>query len=65
MESLRPGCMFFWDGDGSMTHEDTTRSMRLFGSEVIPAVREIGKELGLHSPFERDPATGQDLPAKA
>ena len=28
------------------------------GEEVIPAVREMGKELGLTGPFEVDPATG-------
>jgi hypothetical protein len=30
------------------------RSLRLFGEEVIPAVREMSKELDLKSPFESD-----------
>ena len=30
-----------------MTHEDQMRSLRLMGEEVIPAVREMGKELEL------------------
>ena len=59
LEYLRPGSIFFWDGDGSMTHEDSMRSLRLMGEEVIPAVREMGKELELNGPFEVDPATGK------
>jgi alkanesulfonate monooxygenase SsuD/methylene tetrahydromethanopterin reductase-like flavin-dependent oxidoreductase (luciferase family) len=65
LEYLRPGCVFFWDGDGAMTHEDQMRSLRLMGEEVIPAVREMGKELELFSPFEVDPATGKPLTAEA
>ena len=34
------------------------RSLRLMGQEVLPAVREMGKELELFSPFEVDPNTG-------
>ena len=52
LEYLRPGSIFLWDGDGAMTHEDQMRSLRLMGEEVIPAMREIGKELELYSPFE-------------
>ena len=58
LEYLRPGSVFFWDGDGSMSHEDQMRSLRLMGEEVLPAVREMGKELELFSPFEVDPITG-------
>jgi len=58
LEYLRPGSIFFWDGDGSMTHEDSMRSLRLMGNEVLPAVREIAVELGLDSPFDVDPMTG-------
>ena len=61
LEELRPGTIFFWDGDGSMTHEDSMRSLRLMGSDVIPAVREIGKELGLDSSFEVDPQTNERI----
>ena len=61
LETLRPGGIFFWDGDGAMTHEDSMRSLRLMGEEVIPAVREIGKELDLRGPFEVDPATNQPV----
>ncbi len=61
MEYLRPGSIFFWDGDGAMSHDDQMRSLRLMGEEVIPALREIGKELELNSPFEVDPATNKPV----
>ncbi len=61
LEYLRPGSIIFWDGDGSMTHEDQMRSLTLMGQEVIPAVREMGKELELFGPFEVSPTTGQPV----
>ena len=61
LEYLRPGSVFFWDGDGSMTHDDAMRSLRLMGEEVLPAVREIAEELGLKSPFEIDTRTGEPI----
>ena len=61
LEYLRPGSIFFWDGDGAMTHDDQMRSLRLMGEEVIPAVREIADELELRSPFEVDPKTGKEI----
>jgi alkanesulfonate monooxygenase SsuD/methylene tetrahydromethanopterin reductase-like flavin-dependent oxidoreductase (luciferase family) len=57
LETIRPGSVFFWDGDGAMDHDDAMRSLRLMGQEVLPALREIGKELDLKGPFEIDPAT--------
>jgi alkanesulfonate monooxygenase SsuD/methylene tetrahydromethanopterin reductase-like flavin-dependent oxidoreductase (luciferase family) len=65
LEELRPGSVFFWDGDGAMTHDDQMRSLRLMGEEVIPAVREIADELELPSPFEVNPATGEPVTAAA
>ena len=59
LEYLRPGSIFFWDGDGAMDHDDSMRSLRLMGEEVIPAVREMSKELDLKSPFEVDTQTNQ------
>jgi alkanesulfonate monooxygenase SsuD/methylene tetrahydromethanopterin reductase-like flavin-dependent oxidoreductase (luciferase family) len=61
LETLRPGSIFFWDGDGAMSHEDSMRSLRLMGAEVLPAVREMARELDLRSPFEIDPATNEVL----
>ena len=63
LEYLRPGSVFFWDGDGAMTHDDQMRSLRLMGEEVIPAVKEIAKELELYSPFEVDAATNKPIEA--
>ena len=59
LETLRPGSVFFWDGDGAMTHDDQMRSLRLMGEEVLPAVREMGKELELFGPFDIDPMTNE------
>ncbi len=61
LEYLRPGNIFFWDGDGSMSHEDAMRSLRLMGEEVIPAVREMAEELDLKGAFEVDPLTNQPI----
>jgi hypothetical protein len=44
-----------------MSHDDQMRSLRLMGQDVIPAVREMGRELELCSPFEIDPATGKPM----
>jgi hypothetical protein len=55
--------VFFWDGDGAMTHDDQMRSLRLMGEEVLPAVREIADELELPSSFEVDPKTGKKFDA--
>lgn len=61
LETLRPGTIFFWDGDGAMTHEDSMRSLKLMGSDVIPAVKEMAKELDLPSSFEVDTHTGERI----
>ncbi|MYJ57965.1 MAG: hypothetical protein F4088_03595 [Chloroflexi bacterium] len=52
LEFIRPGSICFWDGDGSMSHEDSMRSLRLMGEEVLPAVREMAQELDLPGPFD-------------
>ena len=55
MDELRVSTMFFWDGEGAMTHEESMRSIRLTGQEVIPALKEYAKEIGILDPFEADP----------
>ena len=35
-----------------MSHEDSKRCIELMGSDVLPALREIGDELDLKDPFE-------------
>jgi alkanesulfonate monooxygenase SsuD/methylene tetrahydromethanopterin reductase-like flavin-dependent oxidoreductase (luciferase family) len=63
LEHLRLGILIFRTGDGAMSHEDAMRTIKLMGEEVIPALKEFGRELDLPSPFERDPETGQRLQA--
>jgi alkanesulfonate monooxygenase SsuD/methylene tetrahydromethanopterin reductase-like flavin-dependent oxidoreductase (luciferase family) len=57
LEETRPGILGFWGNDGSVINADAKTCIRLLGQEVMPAVREIAKELGLESPFE----TGQPV----
>jgi len=54
MEATRPGIFGFWANDGNVSPEDTRNCIRLLCSEVMPAIREHGKKLGLNSPFEAD-----------
>jgi alkanesulfonate monooxygenase SsuD/methylene tetrahydromethanopterin reductase-like flavin-dependent oxidoreductase (luciferase family) len=61
LETLRPGAIFIWHGDGDFTHEETMRGVRLMGEYVLPAIREIAKELELNSSFEVDPYTNQPV----
>jgi hypothetical protein len=64
LEYLRPGNIFFWDGDGAMDHDDAMRSLRLFGEEVIPATREIAKSLDLNGAFEMNTQTNKPMPVE-
>ena len=52
LEETRPGVLAFWGNDGTVSHEDAKTCIRLLGTEVFPAVRQIAKELDLKSPFE-------------
>jgi alkanesulfonate monooxygenase SsuD/methylene tetrahydromethanopterin reductase-like flavin-dependent oxidoreductase (luciferase family) len=52
MEETRPGIFGFWGNDGTVNHEDSMSCIRLMGQEVMPAVREIARELDLKDPFE-------------
>ena len=54
MEETRPGIMALWANDGNVSHADAMTCIRLLGQEVMPAMREIAKELDLKSPFEAD-----------
>ena len=52
LEETRPSIYGLWGNDGSVSAEDAKTCIRLLGQEVMPAMREIGKELGLRDPFE-------------
>jgi alkanesulfonate monooxygenase SsuD/methylene tetrahydromethanopterin reductase-like flavin-dependent oxidoreductase (luciferase family) len=54
MEETRPSILALWGNDGKVDHKDSMDCIRLLGQEVMPAVREYGKELGLQDPFESD-----------
>src|SRR5579884_1362035 len=62
LETLRPSVFGFFATQGPVSFEDRLRNIRLLGQEVLPAVREYGKELGLLDPFEREPGSRPYIP---
>ena len=56
LDVLRPGIFSFWL-DGPVSAKERKRCLELINSDVIPALREHGKKLGLVSPFEREPGS--------
>jgi alkanesulfonate monooxygenase SsuD/methylene tetrahydromethanopterin reductase-like flavin-dependent oxidoreductase (luciferase family) len=62
LETLRPGIFGIWYHHGPMSFEDRKTCLRLLGEEVLPAMREISKELELPGPFEVKPGS-RPLPA--
>jgi hypothetical protein len=63
LEETRPSILGLWASDGFVSNQDATTCIRLLGQEVLPAVREMGKELGLWSPFEANAPVGINQPA--
>jgi alkanesulfonate monooxygenase SsuD/methylene tetrahydromethanopterin reductase-like flavin-dependent oxidoreductase (luciferase family) len=57
LEVLRPGVFGVFQSQGPVSLEDRMTSIRLLGQEVLPAVREMAKELGILDPFERQPGS--------
>jgi hypothetical protein len=57
LETLRPSVFGFFATQGPVSLEDRMTNIRMLGQEVLPAVREMGKELGLVDPFEREPGS--------
>lgn len=62
LEALRPGIFGIWYHHGPMTFEQRKTCLRLLGEEVLPAMREIAKELDLPGPYEVKPGS-RPLPA--
>ena len=56
-ETLRPGIMGLWYHHGPMTFEQRKTCLRLIGTEVLPAMREMAKEFDLPGPFEMKPGS--------
>ena len=54
LDVLRPGIFSFWL-DGPVPHKDRIRCLELLNRDVIPAMREHGKKLGLVGPFHCPP----------
>ena len=52
IEQTRPGILALWGTDGRMTHDGNMRCIALTGREVLPALREMARELELPGPFE-------------
>jgi alkanesulfonate monooxygenase SsuD/methylene tetrahydromethanopterin reductase-like flavin-dependent oxidoreductase (luciferase family) len=57
MEVLRPGIFGLFQCQGPLTSAQRMNSIRLMGQEVLPAMREIAKGLGIVDPFERQPGS--------
>jgi alkanesulfonate monooxygenase SsuD/methylene tetrahydromethanopterin reductase-like flavin-dependent oxidoreductase (luciferase family) len=53
--TVRPGILGVWTNDGTISHKDTMRCLQLMEQEVLPAMKEMGNELGLPGPFEQAP----------
>jgi alkanesulfonate monooxygenase SsuD/methylene tetrahydromethanopterin reductase-like flavin-dependent oxidoreductase (luciferase family) len=56
LEVLRPGILSFWL-DGPIGYQDRVKCLEMLGRDVVPAMREIGTELGLVDPFQRTPGS--------
>jgi alkanesulfonate monooxygenase SsuD/methylene tetrahydromethanopterin reductase-like flavin-dependent oxidoreductase (luciferase family) len=57
MEVLHPSIMGLFQAQGPLALDQRMTSIRLMGQEVLPAIREIAKELGIKDPFERAPGS--------
>lgn len=55
LSEMRPGILAIWTNDGTISHQDSMRCLKLMGQEVLPALREIGAELELTDPFQKPP----------
>jgi len=62
LEMLRPGIFGIWYHHGPMTTDERRTCLRLLGEEVLPAMREMAKELDLPGPYEQKPGI-RPLPA--
>jgi alkanesulfonate monooxygenase SsuD/methylene tetrahydromethanopterin reductase-like flavin-dependent oxidoreductase (luciferase family) len=57
METLRPGIFGLFTIQGPVSVADRLTNVRLMGQEVLPAMREYAKELGIKDPFEVEPGS--------
>ena len=52
LDNNRVGILGLWGNDGKIDHKDSVSCINLMGKEVLPAIRDYAKELGLKDPFE-------------
>jgi alkanesulfonate monooxygenase SsuD/methylene tetrahydromethanopterin reductase-like flavin-dependent oxidoreductase (luciferase family) len=52
IENNRVGILALWGNDGKLDHAISKRCITLMGKEVVPAIRDYAKQLGLMSPME-------------
>ena len=68
IEHTRPGIMGIWGNDGTVSAVDRRRCIELLVKEVMPAVKEHGKSLGLKDPWEANAPVhlrySTDIPAQ-
>ncbi len=57
LEILRPGVFVVFNVQGPVSNQDRMTSMRLFAQELMPALREYGKELGLPDSLGKTPGS--------
>jgi alkanesulfonate monooxygenase SsuD/methylene tetrahydromethanopterin reductase-like flavin-dependent oxidoreductase (luciferase family) len=62
LKIIRPGALGLCQNDGPIGREARLTSMRLLGQEVMPALRETAKEIGLTDSFTQKPGS-RPLPA--
>ena len=60
LEQTRPSILALWGNDGAVSHADSKRCIELLGREVMPALRDIGDELGLTDPFQANAPVSLD-----
>ena len=66
LDNNRVGILGLWGNDGKIDHADSMSCIKLMGTEVLPAIRDYAKELGLQSPIEMDaPISLKETPAEA
>src|SRR5262249_34076722 len=65
LEETRPSIVGFWASDGCVSDADTRTCIRLLGQDVLPAVRDMGNELGLLDPFEAKAPVSLQHPSPA
>jgi alkanesulfonate monooxygenase SsuD/methylene tetrahydromethanopterin reductase-like flavin-dependent oxidoreductase (luciferase family) len=51
LETCRPSILMLWGNDGKVDHTDSLRCIELLGERVVPELRKMGDELGLHDPI--------------